>query len=128
MRDRLLRAREETLGRGWNEKRETQIAVAISDLGDRSHKVDSEAISKRLGSCQSDLGELSEHDRAQISNVSGISETEVLVLHGLEALKMDGIITAVAREIDQWPHIAGYDCIALTGNGLSWVQMLRRSR
>jgi hypothetical protein len=116
------------LGRGWNENRETQIAVAISDLGDNGQQVDSEAISKRLRSCRPDLGELSEYDRAQMSNISGISEIEILVLQGLEALKLDGIITAIERGIDQWPHIVGYDRIALTGNGLSWVRMLRRSR
>jgi len=116
------------LGRGWNEKRETRIAVAISDLGDKGHKVDSQTISKRLRSCRPDLGELSEHDRTQVSKVSGISETEVLVLHGLEALKLDGIITAVTREIGEWPHIASYDRIALTGNGRIWVQILRRGQ
>jgi hypothetical protein len=116
------------LSRGWNEKRETQIAVAISDLGDKGYKVDSQTISRRLRSCRSDLGELSEHDRTQMSKVSGISDTEVLVLHGLEALKLDGIITAVTRAINDWPHIARYDRIALTGNGRIWVQMLQRGR
>lgn len=114
------------MGRGWNERRETQIAVAISALDGKGHKVDSQTVSTMLGSCGSDLGELSEHDRTQISKVSGISEIELLVLHGLEALKLDGIITAVACEIDEWPHIANYDRIALTLNGRRWVQMLRQ--
>jgi hypothetical protein len=116
------------LSRGWNEERETQIAVAISDLGDEGYKVNSQSISERLRSCRSDLGELSEHDQTQVSSASGISATEVLVLHGLEALKLDGIIKAVRCEIDEWPHVVSYDHIALTGNGRIWVKMLRRGR
>jgi hypothetical protein len=115
------------LSRGWNEKRETQITVAISDLGDKGYRVDSQTISTRLRNCRPALGELSEYDRTQMSKGSGMSETEVLVLHGLEALKQDGIITAVTHEIDAWPHIASYDRIALTGHGRIWVRMLRRS-
>lgn len=115
------------MGGEWNEKRALQIAIAISVLQDSGHEVNSQKLSRELQVRRPDLGELSEHDRAEMCMAPGISEIDVLVLRGLDTLKLDGIITATTCEISEWPHVGSYGHINLTQDGRRWIEVLRES-
>lgn len=114
------------MAREWDERRETQIAVTIASLVGVERPMDSQMISQRLNGSRPGLGELSEEERDRMRTVQGLNETDVLVLHSVEALRRDGIVIARALESNEWPYVLRYEDIALTLNGRNWISTLRQ--